>query len=67
MKIKNRADGPTVTHYHLYAGIEDLILTSNKTEASIGFFNGSYQEFDLGSDFPYGMTFDFQRKYMGGL
>lgn len=48
-----------VEAYHTGAGFNDAVLVqkgSPNTLAATGFLNGTYQEFNLGDDFPWGMV-----------
>lgn len=42
--------------YHTGAGMNDVVLVRDVSLAVKGFQNDTYQEFDLGSPFPYGLT-----------
>lgn len=49
-------NGLYVIAYHTGAGLNDVILTSDLTGASKGFLNDTYQLFDFGTEFPWGMN-----------
>ncbi|KAL9072677.1 MAG: hypothetical protein Q9161_003385 [Pseudevernia consocians] len=48
-------NGLYVSGYHTGAGENDVTLESIDV-ASVGFLNGTYQQFDYGTDFPWGMV-----------
>ncbi|MCJ1480339.1 hypothetical protein MMC06_000494 [Schaereria dolodes] len=48
-----------VQAYHTGAGLNDVVLLERDEYSAKGFLNDSYQEFDLGNNFPYGF-------YLGG-
>ncbi|KAK4691532.1 hypothetical protein P7C71_g5489, partial [Lecanoromycetidae sp. Uapishka_2] len=47
-------DGLYVSGYHTGAGTNDIVLTSIEI-ASVGFLNGTYQQFDYNTSFPWGL------------
>jgi len=38
------------------AGINDVVLEANRITAAKGFLNGTYQEFNFGTDFRWGLN-----------
>jgi hypothetical protein len=53
----------TVTGYHTGAGTGDVALTSNATYALKGFLNGTYQQFDYNTSFPWGLYLKYPTYY----
>jgi len=56
-----------VAGYHTGAGLNDAVLApkDNSYRLAKGFMNGTHQEFDLGSDFPYGFVALEEANYAG--
>ena len=48
------------------AGLNDVTL-QNDTYASIGFLNGTYQQFEFDTDFPWSMSMGGDTNYAGML
>jgi len=57
--------GLYVYGYHTGAGLNDAVLTSNISIASKGFLNATYQQFDYGTDFPWGLNLADVVQYTG--
>lgn len=57
-------NGLYVSGYHTGAGEDDVTLEPFEV-ASIGFLNGTNQQFDYGTDFPWGMEMDVYDYYAG--
>ncbi len=51
--------------YHTGAGLNDVVLNSNVTGASPAFLNDTYQLFDFGSAFPWGLSMGGNTNYAG--
>ncbi len=60
---QNITNSHTVVGYHTGAGLGDATLTSNITYASKGFLNGTYQQFDYNTPFPWGMKLAYDMYY----
>lgn len=63
----NAADknGLYVSAYHTGAGENDATLESSIDVASVGYLNGTNQQFDLNSDFPWGFVMVLYDYYAG--
>jgi hypothetical protein len=69
--LKTKSDYPAFSNlyveaYHTGAGFNDAVLVekgSPNTLAATGFLNGTYQEFNLGDDFPWGMVMTSDTTY----
>lgn len=48
-------NGLFVSGYHTGAGMNDAVLTQSIDVAAAGYLNGTSQQFDLGTAFPWGM------------
>ena len=57
-------NGLYVSGYHIGAGLADATLEAIDS-ASVGFLNGTQQQFDYGTDFPTGMTLKQDNVYAG--
>ncbi|MCJ1455477.1 hypothetical protein MMC28_005832 [Mycoblastus sanguinarius] len=57
-------DGLYVSGYHTGAGTNDVTL-QGIVDASVGFLNASYQQFDYGTSFPWGMDVGDDTNYAG--
>lgn len=55
-------DGLYVSGYHIGAGENDVTLESI-SDAAVGYLNGTYQQFDLGTSFPWGMVMEINYDY----
>lgn len=53
-------EGLYVASYHTGAGLGDAALTPDISEASKGFLNGTYQQFDQDTTFPWAMVFGYE-------
>lgn len=58
-------NGLYVAAYHTGAGLNDAVLISDMPGASKGFLNDSYQLFDFGTHFPWGMKIGGNANYAG--
>ena len=58
-------DGLYVSAYHTGAGLNDAILAANISIASKGFLNGTNQQFDFDTSFPWGMVLGVDVNYAG--
>jgi len=56
-------DGLYLHTYHTGAGLNDVVLSSSSDGSPKGFLNGTYQEFDLGGDFPWGLDVSGSSNY----
>jgi hypothetical protein len=54
-----------VSSYHTGAGLSDVVLIKNGTEGVKGYLNGTIQQFDLGTDFPWYMAMGGDANYAG--
>ena len=59
-------DGLYVVGYHTGAGLDDVALVSDFSVASKGFLNGTYQQFDYNTSFPWYMDLGYE-PYAGKL
>lgn len=53
-------DGLYVVGYHTGAGLDDATLTSDISVASKGFLNGTYQQFDYSTSFPWYLDLGYE-------
>lgn len=58
-------NGLFVLAYHTGAGLNDVVLTSNTTEASKGFLQDTFQLFDFGTSFPWSFSMGGSANYAG--
>jgi hypothetical protein len=59
-----RTNIPAVQSYHTGAGLSDVSLTSNASEGIKGYlYNSTYQAFDLGTTFPWGLSLAYNQYY----
>lgn len=49
--------------YHTGAGLNDAVLSPDASKASTGQLNGTQVQFDLGSEFPYGLQMEGATDY----
>lgn len=52
----SRFDNLYVESYHTGAGLSDATLSNSTEYAAKGFLNGTEWQFDLGNEFPWGLT-----------
>jgi hypothetical protein len=52
-----------VEAYHTGAGFNDAVLTSDISTAAPFFLNGTYAQFDLNTDFPWGFSMEAASNY----
>lgn len=52
-----------VSAYHVGGGWNDAALAKDIKSASVGFLNGTFQEFDLGNVFPWGLVIQWSEFY----
>jgi hypothetical protein len=57
--------GLFVCGYHTGAGLGDATLCPNSSNASPAFMNGTYQQFDYNTTFPWGMYLAYDAEYAG--
>jgi hypothetical protein len=63
--LSSDKNGLFVIAYHTGAGLNDAVLTSDIARASKGFLNDTYQLFDFGTQFSWGMTMGGAANYAG--
>lgn len=59
---KNNLD---VSAYHTGAGLNDAVLGPFNDGSAKGFLNGTFQQFDLGTTFPWGFVMVMDSQYAG--